>query len=136
MRNKTILDRALPAHYRLTGGDVAGIAGPFANMIMPGLGSVFSAAGQIWDQAKAKSDSYKQYDQFKTSTNSFGYAAGGELKGKADFATYNGNSHAQSGIKTSTTGIPTLQGPIEVEGKETLVKAQGKNYIFSHQLKV
>lgn len=136
MRNKPIVDRALPANYRLTGGDVAGIAGPFANMLLPGLGSVVSALGQVYDVNKAKADSYKQFDKFKTSTNSFGYSHGGELKGKADFATYDGNTHAESGIKTSTTGIPTENGTIEVEDKETLVKAQGRNYIFSHQLKV
>ncbi len=132
-------DRVLPAHYRLTGGDVAGIAGPLANMVLPGLGSVFQVAGGVYDAAKAKQQSFQEFDKLKTNTNSFGYAHGGKLdggtiKGSADLGLYLGPSHASGGVKVnSTTGTPDVNGEVEVEGDETVFR---KNYIFSKRLKV
>lgn len=65
---------------------------------------------------------------------SFNY--GGFLTGMEDASVYKGRLHSKGGILVNSKGVPSGKPAAEVEGGETVVKINGKSYVFSDRLKI
>jgi len=69
-------------------------------------------------------------------SNPYGFALGGTLNGNEDLMNFNGNTHAQGGIKVSPDGLPVNDSNQEIEGGETILSIGKKKYVFSAKLTI